>query len=99
MLTDAEVAAQTLAFIDTRRGSLLLHAGACADAQGRVVVVHGGSGAGKTTLTAALAQGGLAYLTDETVCVDPASFDIEPWPKPLTVKPGSQQVLAHLRPE
>ena len=96
--TDALVAADTLAFIDARRGSLLLHAGACVDSHGRAVVVHGGSGAGKTTLTTALAEAGLAYLTDETVCLDPSTLLIEPFPKPLTVKRGSQEVLAHLRP-
>jgi hypothetical protein len=95
---DVDVAKATLAFIDARRGSLLLHAGACADASGRAVVVHGGSGAGKTTLTAQLAMSGLAYLTDETVCLDPVSLAIEPFPKPLTVKPGSQSVLSMLAP-
>jgi hypothetical protein len=62
------------------------------------VVVHGASGAGKTTMTIALVSEGLAYLTDETVCLDPETLTIEPFPKPLTVKPGGQQLLAHVRP-
>ena len=53
---------------------------------------------GKTTLTAALVAQGLAYVTDETVCLDPDTLAIEPFTKPLTVKPGSQQLLAHLAP-
>ncbi len=65
---------------------------------GRTVVVHGASGAGKTTLTTALVQAGLAYVTDETVCLDPDTLVIEPFTKPLTVKPGSQELLAHLAP-
>ena len=65
---------------------------------GRTVVVHGASGAGKTTLTTALVQAGLAYVTDETVCLDPDTLVIEPFTKPLTVKPGSQKLLAHLAP-
>ncbi len=64
----------------------------------RTVVVHGASGAGKTTLTTALVQSGLAYVTDETVCLDPDTLVIEPFTKPLTVKPGSQDLLAHLKP-
>ena len=62
------------------------------------MVVHGASGAGKTTLTTALVQSGLAYVTDETVCLDPDTLVIEPFTKPLTVKPGSQELLAHLKP-
>lgn len=95
---DGEVAYATLGFIDERRGSLLLHAGGSAAQSGRTVVVHGASGAGKTTLTTALVQAGLAYVTDETVCLDPNTLFIEPFPKPLTVKPGSQELLAHLAP-
>ncbi len=63
-----------------------------------MVVVHGQSGSGKTTLTAALAAAGLAYVTDETVCLDPGTLEIEPFRKPLTIKTGSQRVLKHLEP-
>jgi hypothetical protein len=98
LLTDGEVAAATLAFIDLRSGHLLLHAGGSASIDGSAVIVHGASGAGKTTLTTALVQSGLAYVTDETICLDPDTLVIEPFTKPLTVKPGSQELLAHLAP-
>lgn len=78
---------------------MLLHSGGVAAADGRVVVVHGRSGSGKTTLTTALVAGGLAYLTDETVCLDPDTLAVTPFPKPLTVKPGSQRLLRRLRPD
>ena len=97
-MTPSALVADTLTFIQTRTGHLLLHAGGSAGTDGRTVVVHGVSGAGKTTLTAALVQAGLAYVTDETVCLDPDTLVIEPFPKPLTVKPGSQELLAHLAP-
>lgn len=97
-LTDQAVITATLEFIEARRGSLLLHAGGVATADGRTIVVHGASGAGKTTLCVALVAQGLAYLTDETLCLDPQSLRIEPFPKPLTIKPGSHQVLSALRP-
>lgn len=97
-LTDHAVITATLEFIEAHRGSLLLHAGGVATADGRTIVVHGASGAGKTTLCAALVAQGLAYLTDETLTLDPQSLRIEPFPKPLTIKPGSQHVLSALRP-
>jgi len=90
--------AATLGFIEKRRGRLLLHAGGSTSIGGHTVIVHGASGAGKTTLTTALVQAGLAYVTDETVCLDPDTLVIEPFTKPLTVKPGSQKLLAHLAP-
>lgn len=95
---DSEVIQATLAFIQGRRGHLLLHAGGSTDARGRTIIVHGESGVGKTTLTTALVQSGLAYVTDETICLDPDTLAIEPFTKPLTVKPGSQELLAHLTP-
>lgn len=98
MTADSSVIHATLDFIEARSGKLLLHAGGSANGLGHSVVVHGASGAGKTTLTTALVQSGLAYVTDETVCIDPDTLVIEPFTKPLTVKPGSQQLLAHLAP-
>jgi energy-coupling factor transporter ATP-binding protein EcfA2 len=95
---DAAVGQHTLDFIKAHRGRLLLHSGGAAAPDGRVVVLHGESGSGKTTLTTALVGEGLSYLTDETVCLDPDTLVVEPFPKPLTVKPGSQEVLARLRP-
>lgn len=96
--TDAAIGAATLAFIEAERGQLLLHSGGVATSDGRVVVVHGQSGSGKTTLTTTLVAQGLAYLTDETVCLDPDTLQIQSFPKPLTVKPGSQRLLRRLRP-
>ena len=98
-LVDLLVTQATMAFLAANRGSLLLHSGAVAADDGRSVLVCGRSGAGKTTLTAALARRGLAYLSDESVGVDPASLTVTPWRKPLTVKPGSQGVLAELAPD
>jgi hypothetical protein len=96
--SDSDVVRETLAFIDARRGQLLLHAGGVAAVDGQTIVLHGASGAGKTTLTTALVAQNLAYVTDETVCLDPETLEVEPFPKPLTVKQGSQELLAHLRP-
>jgi energy-coupling factor transporter ATP-binding protein EcfA2 len=96
--TDTTITSQTLAFIEDQRGNLLLHAGAAALADGRCIVLAGPTGSGKTTLTAALARSGLGYVTDETVCLDPGTLAVTPFPKPLTVKTSGQHVLADLRP-
>ena len=79
-------------------GSLLLHAGAVCRADGRAAVLCGPSGSGKSTFTAVLAGRGLAYVTDETVCLAPESLRITPFRKPLSLKAGSHHVLPHLRP-
>jgi hypothetical protein len=79
-------------------GNLLLHAAAVARPDGGCLVLCGASGSGKSTLTAALVAGGLGYVTDETVCLDPVSLRITPFRKPLSLKVGAQQHLPHLVP-
>lgn len=93
------IAHLNLAAIAASRGRLLLHAGAVALADGRVILLSGPSGSGKSTLTAELVSTGLAYLTDETLGVDPDTLAVAPYRKPLTVKPGSFAVLSHLAPD
>jgi hypothetical protein len=53
---------------------------------------------GKTTLTAGLARNGFRYLTDEAVafCVDTGFID--PYPKPLSIDPGSWALFPELAP-
>jgi hypothetical protein len=53
---------------------------------------------GKTTLTAGLVRAGFSYLTDEAVCFDWESGEIEPYPKPLSIDPGSQFLFPELAP-
>ena len=60
-----------------------LHAGALADAQGRVLAIVASSGTGKTTATRLLAER-LDYLSDETVSITPDGV-VHPHAKPLSV--------------
>ena len=76
---------------------LLFHAGAL-EAGGIGVLVPGPSGSGKSTLVAGLARAGLGYLTDELAALDRASGELLPYPKPITVKPGSFTALSDLDP-
>jgi hypothetical protein len=79
----------------TARG-LALHAAAAA-AGDRVAMLVGPSGSGKTTLTTALVRDGFGYVADEVVAVDADTLRIEPYHKPLTIKPGSHHVFPELR--
>ena len=83
--------------LNAARGSLLLHAGAVSRPHGGSVIICGPSGSGKSTLTAVLSSQH-AYLTDESVCLDPHSLRITPFRKPLALKPGALELLPQLRP-
>lgn len=76
---------------------LLVHAAAL-EHHGDGVLLPGPSGSGKSTLAAALVMGGMGYLSDEVAAVDPARLVLVPFPKPLTLKEGSWDVLAELAP-
>lgn len=83
--------------VATRGGHLVLHA-AGAEHRGRAVIIPAVMESGKTTLVAGLTRSGLRYLTDEAVFVDPTTLCVQPYPKPLSVDPGSWAVLPSLRP-
>jgi hypothetical protein len=73
-----------------RTGSyLLVHAGAVSSPSGDGLVLTGSSGAGKTTLVAALVRAGFGYLSDETAPFDPVSRRLFPFPRLLALKAGS----------
>ncbi len=78
----------TRALIGAQTGRLLmLHAGAvCHPSTGRSLVYVAEGGAGKTTLTRALAQR-YGYLTDETVAIDDEDRVLA-YPKPLSMRPA-----------
>jgi energy-coupling factor transporter ATP-binding protein EcfA2 len=73
---------------------LLFHAAAL-ESKGTGLVLPGASGSGKSTLATALTAAGLHYLTDELTALDLPSDRLLPYPKPITVKPGSFSVLVH----
>lgn len=69
------------------------HAGAVCGAQ-HCLLLPGAPGSGKSTLTAALMNAGLTYLTDELVLLMPDTHVIRPLPVSLGLKRGSWPVLA-----
>ena len=76
---------------------VVLHAGGVALGN-EGVIISGPSGAGKTTLTAALVRAGFSYLTDEALAIDPKTGLLQPYPKALTIQQGSWELLADMRP-
>ena len=64
---------------------LLVHAGA-AEKRGRIVVVPGASGAGKSTVVSALVDRGWRYVTDEVVALDLESKLVAPYPRAAKVE-------------
>ncbi len=57
------------------------------------LVIPGGPGFGKTTVTAALIKRGWNYASDEFALIDPQTIDLAPFPKSLSIKPGSVALL------
>jgi hypothetical protein len=74
-----------------------IHAGGV-EHDGAGLVFPGGIAAGKTTLVAGLLQTGFGYLTDEAVAVDRDTLLIRPYPKPLSLDPGSWPLFPDLEP-
>lgn len=85
---------------ETFRGTgnfLLIHAGSVVSPMGTGVLLPGVSGAGKTTLTAALVEAGFGYLSDEAGVIDPVTRRLYPFPRALSFKTGSPSDLPLLR--
>ncbi|HLI54309.1 MAG TPA: glycosyltransferase family 39 protein [Acidimicrobiales bacterium] len=84
--------------VQSRPDRLGVHAAALAFA-GRGILVVGPSGAGKSTLAGALVAAGCDYLTDEAAFVDLDDLTVEPYPKPLSLEPGSLALLDQAAPD
>jgi hypothetical protein len=56
------------------------------------------SGAGKSTLTAALVETGFDYGSDELAVIDPATMRLLPYPKPISLDPGSWPLFPAVDP-
>jgi len=77
------------------RGLVAVHAGAVVE-RGHAVVVAGPSGRGKTTLTLALVERGLDFLSDELAILDPATGRVLPYRRSLHVRPETCALLPGL---
>lgn len=80
---------------DQSRG-VALHAGAVAR-NGRVVLVAGASGSGKSSLICWLVENGFEYLTDEIVLLEPDDASVVGMPRAVVVKPGSAELIREMQ--
>ena len=76
----------------------LIH-GAAVARHGKGLALIGPSGSGKTTLTAGLISNGFDYFADDLVAVMAPHRTVAPWPLPLSIKPGSLNVIAPFCPQ
>jgi hypothetical protein len=67
---------------------LVLHS-AGVTSNGIGVLLPAASRSGKSTLAAALVRAGFDYLSDEAVGVGRSSVRLKPYPKPISLRPGS----------
>lgn len=82
----------------TRSYHLLLVHAAVVERNGRAIALPGRPGAGKSTLTAALVLRGWRFLSDEFMIVEPATGDLLPFPRPISLKEKSIEVVSALAP-
>lgn len=84
--------------VSTESARLLqIHASAVT-IDGAAVVLPAVMNSGKSTLAAALVASGAGYLTDEAVALDPDTGLILPYPKAITLDPGSWPLFPDLEP-
>ncbi len=76
---------------------VLIHAGAVAR-DGGALVMTGESGAGKSTLAAMLGHRGWRFLGDEFALLDPADGRFQPFPRPISLKNASIDLLRDVAP-
>jgi HprK-related kinase A len=78
---------------------LIVHAAAI-ERQGRVAILPGAPGAGKSTLTAALVQrGGWRLLSDELALIRPSDAHVVPLARPINLKNGSIALMRAYAPD
>jgi len=65
---------------------------------GATVVLPAVMNSGKSTLATALVAAGAGYLTDEAVAIDPGTGLVLPYPKAITLDPGSWTLFPDLEP-
>ena len=75
----------------------LFHAGALA-LNGKGIIIPGARGAGKSTITAALALGGFKYLSDEVAMVDD-DRRLHPFPKVVSLESGGWRCVQDYTPQ
>jgi HprK-related kinase A len=77
---------------------VMIHA-AVLERDGRALVLPGVTGAGKSTLCAGLAHRGWRLLSDEFALIRPGDGALMPWPRPISLKNVSIDVIRRWAPD
>lgn len=77
---------------------LVLHS-AVLERTGRALLLQGPPGAGKSTLCAGLVSRGWRLLSDELALVDPATGQVHPLARPISLKNASIEVIGRFSPQ
>ena len=77
---------------------VMIHA-AVLERDGRALVLPGVTGAGKSTLCAGLALRGWRLFSDEFALIRPGDGALEPWPRPISLKNASIDVIRRWAPD
>jgi len=77
---------------------LVVHAAAI-ERNGKVAILPGAPGAGKSTLTAALVQRGWRLLSDELALIRPQDAQVVPLARPINLKNGSIALMRAYAPD
>lgn len=80
-----------------QRHYLLIHAASVAR-DGKVLILTGESGSGKSTLAALLGEHGWRLLGDEFALIEPSTGLVQPFPRPISLKNASIDVMTALAP-
>lgn len=83
--------------VATESPHVLIHAG-CVEQNGVAAILPAYMEHGKTTLTAGLVRAGFHYVTDEACAIRRDTHTIVPYPKPLSIDPGSWFLFPELEP-
>jgi hypothetical protein len=78
--------------ISDMRSAVALHTAAVAH-NGRSVMIAGGTGVGKSSLTAWLVNHGFSYITDEVAALVDGRSEIVGLPRALILKPGAAELV------
>lgn len=76
---------------------LMLHS-AVLERGGKVLIMPGEPGAGKSTLCSALALSGWRFFSDETALLDPRTGQVFPVPRPIGLKERAISVIRNMFP-
>ncbi len=85
--------------VRNRGDRVILHSAVMRAPGGAVLLLPGPSGSGKSTTAYGLSKAGWDYLSDEFAVLDPATFAVTPFRRPIGLKTGTRRLLPQVDAE